>query len=306
MPTLLQEDIETFKKTNKKTSYRLKKIVKHLERVASELDRYNTQRAGDIGRGMVRINNEYVPLETAVHLIFIDHFPMSYIHNINSILRSYDDTYPVLSKWLLVRSFMETIYDRARVSLCDFEAVAPNQTPKIERYRMLTVLDFKLSMATHLGDERWRDEYLGMRAYVAAQMVTRERDMLLFPETIKDISADINRGKRVQLFSDLSKTFRIQKPPEYRLIYENTSRLNHGNPLQMLVSENLSHQWRERFLLHGMFIKSSVDLLRLIQEDVELSVPLKKENIELSDQLEKFFEEVLKPVWHHASSIELS
>lgn len=306
MPTLSQEDIDIFTATSRKISYRLRQTSKHLENIASELDRYSTQRAGDIRRGVVRINNEDVPLEIAVHRVFIDHFPMSYIENINSLLSAYNKTRPVLSKWLLARSFMETIYDRSKVSICDFEAVAPNQVAKVKRYRTLTVLDFQLSMATHINDQHWLGQYLSMRTFVESQTFIKENDMLLFPETIEAIRRDGNRGKRVQLLSDLSKVFRIQKPPEYRLIYENTSRLNHGNPLQMLVSERLSAQWRERFLLHGMFIKSSIELLKLVQEDVELSTQLKSRNEVVSNQLEEFFDEVLKPVWRRASSIELS
>lgn len=305
MPTLTQEDIDNFNLVSKKTLYRLRQTIKHLEIVASELDIWSTQRAEDIRRGVIRINNEDVSLEIALHRVLVEHYPMSYIDNIKSLLTTYNKTRPVLSKWLLARSFMETIYDRSKISLCDFEAVAPNQVAKVKRYRMLNVLDYLLSMATHINDRQWIDQYLSMRSYVETQDTTKESDLRLFPQTIEEIRADVNRGKRVQLFSDLSKVFQIQKPPEYRLIYESTSRLNHANPLQVLINERVSTQWRERFLLHGMFIKSSIELLSLIENDVELSTQLKNKNTLLTSQLEEFLDQVLKPAWRQASIIEL-
>jgi len=306
MPRLTQENIETFTKASRKTTRNLRRVISHLKLVSSELNRYSTQTVEDIRRGQVRIGEMYVSLEIASHMIFIDHFSMSYIENIIAILDSYNKTRPVLSKWFLARGFMENIYDRAKVSLCDYDAVATNQVPRVKRFRTLTVLDFKLSMATHISDQQWYNEYIAMRNYVSNQEVTKDSDMRLFPISREEVSTDSTRRNRVQLFSDLSRTFALEKPPEYRLIYENTSRLIHGNPMQMLVNEKVSTQWRERFLLHGMFIRSCIELLKLIEETVTLSESTRRKNSALIAYLERFFENELKSTWSHASSIELS
>lgn len=303
---LSEEDVETFTGVSRKTIRNLRKVINNLKLVSAELNRYGTQTAGDIRRGQVRIGEVYVPLETAYHMIFIDHFPMSYIDNTVTILDSYNKTRPLLSKWFLARSFMENIYDRAKVSVCDFDAVATNQVPKVKRFRMLTVLDFKLSMATHITEPQWYSDYIAMRNYVSDQEITKDSDMRLFPASRGALGADSNRGRRVQLFSELSRAFALDKPPEYKLIYENTSRLIHGNPMQMLVSERVSTQWRERFLLHGMFIRSCIELLKLIEETVILSESTHRKNLALRRHLEHFFENELKPTWRNASSIELA
>jgi len=98
----------------------------------------------------------------------------------------------------------------------------------------------------------------------------------------------------------------IAKPEGYELVYDMASKLTHGQPLQLAVSENAFKQWRERFIIDGLVIKACEDLLRTTYGTVNLSPDLLTKVDQQVTRLKEFWENRLKPAHTLASKKELA
>ncbi len=306
MASLTQAQVKKYKEVDRRTQAKIISVAKLLHEISPHFDRYSNQRKADIDRGMMKVGSVYVPLKTGKRDLFEQHYPLTYIENMAVLLEHMNRTDSAIAKWLLMRTILETVYRYARISV-----IADTSDKKIVRFRALTVLDFHLHLASVVNTKHWIDEYFDLLDSFRKRTSTFiSKDFEIFPQSRRTLSIDNNeelRRERVKHLINLASGFFLMRPAGYKEVYSNTSQLIHGNPFQTSMARKLQGQWRERFLIHGLTIKSCDDLLQTIAnfsdiKDKKLVTKIQKNSAEL----QKFFLDTLKPTWAEAARTELT
>jgi len=306
MASLTPEQIKKYKEVDDQAKEKIGSVIKLLNEISPHFEGYAKQRKGDIDRGMMKIGALYVPLQVGKRDLFENHYTQTYIENMAVLLEHMNLTDSVIAKWLLTRTILETVYRYARISV-----TSDINNKRVVRFRALTVLDFHLQLVSIVNTKYWIDEYFDLLESNKKKTTTfKSEDFKVFPQSrntlVRDNSEELRR-ERVQHLINLASDFFLKKPSGYKEVYSTTSQLIHGNPFQTTITRKLQGQWRERFLIHGLTIKSCDDLLKTIEnhseiKDQELVEKIRKKSAEL----QKFFNDILKPAWAEAAKIELT
>lgn len=299
-----EEMVKKFRKDRKYMLSQLRMVVVLLREIADEFNLYSDQRSSDIARGVLKIGGVEVPLHEGWKSIFIDHFPMEYLQGVAILLEHFNKSGSTFGQWLTTRTILETIYDRAKVSLIDDSKLNSHQKQKVGRYRALQILDFHLHTSAAIGIEPWISDYATMRQHVGGLAYVLDEDIAVFPEA--DKVKELNRrmtSDRGRLLNKLPKEFALKSPMGNELIYDIASRLAHGNAMQLAMSKFTATQWREQLLIDGRVIQACIDLLGFIFDNMKIESLAKVQK--RGNTLEAFYLDRLVPNWRLASEVEL-
>jgi len=247
---------------------------------SSDMDRSSKQLKSDLQQGFGRLRGGVVvPRSYLDEILWVDNYEMIYIDSLKELVIDFLDARSPNGRKLALRPIIESVYHYSEASLSPMEGV---NAKRIERFRYLQVLYFKLFMARYVG-HRWVDDYINYLKVAQKHLPTQK--LKIFPSDLGGVRDEMTFKDQniIRCIEQVALKIgsSVTEPNYFKIVWSDMSLLAHGNPWGVSISSVRKKQKREDCLLLSILLAALGELAKVMMNCEEI-------NPELRVNLEKF------------------